>query len=74
MSAPGSEVEYLFSTGIDEVIASANVEIATTAGAEPGYVIYDFVWDPGRTAWKIDSAFAPGGPAPDPNPDPDPSS
>jgi hypothetical protein len=64
----GSEVEYLFSTGVDEVVASANVEIATVAGAKPKYVIYDFVWDERQTAWRMDSAFAPGGPAPAPEP------
>ncbi len=66
LNEDGSEVEYLFSTGVDEVVASANVEIATVAGAKPRYVIYDFLWDEQAGTWRIDSAFAPGGPAPEP--------
>jgi len=36
-------------------------------------VVYDFLWDDGREAWKIDAAYAPGGPAPAPDSDPGPS-
>ncbi|MCK9247631.1 MAG: hypothetical protein M0P31_01440 [Solirubrobacteraceae bacterium] len=44
-------------TGVDTVIASANVRFATTRDRPAKDLVYDLVWEDGR--WRLDSAFEP---------------
>lgn len=56
----GVAPEFLFFTGVDGVLASANVNYTSTADAAPKYLIYDFVWDEAGERWLMDSSFVAG--------------
>ncbi len=42
-------------TGVDKVVASANVTFSTERGKPGKSLVYDLIWDESR--WRIDSAF-----------------
>lgn len=53
----GATVDISSITGVDGVIASANVAFSTERGKTPRTLTYDLVWDEDASAWKINSAF-----------------
>lgn len=54
----GATVDVESITGVDRVIASANVRFSTEGGKPAKALTYDLVWEDG--AWRLQSAFDPG--------------
>lgn len=59
LRADGATIDISSITGVDGVIASANVAFSTERGKEPRTLTYDLVWDKDASAWKLNSAFDP---------------